>query len=37
MVHLVETILTSSVGLFVLGMGLTVVPVLGIMITHKTK
>lgn len=37
MVHLVEAILTSSFGLFVLGMGLTVVPVLGIIHIHKTK
>ena len=37
MVHLVELILTSSLGLFILGMGLTVVPVLGIIYIHKTK
>ena len=37
MVHLVEAILTNPIGLFVLGMGLTVAPAVGIIYIHKTK
>jgi len=37
MFHIVETVLNSQVGLFIIGMSLTVPPVLGIMLIHRTK
>lgn len=37
MVHIVETIITSQIGIFILGMGLTVVPALGIMLIHSKR
>lgn len=37
MFHLVEMVLTSQVGLFIIGVLLTVPPVMGIMFIHRTK
>jgi len=35
--HIVETILNSPIGIFIIGMCLTVPPVMGIMLIHRTK
>jgi hypothetical protein len=37
MIHFVENVLNSQVGLFIIGMSLTVPPVMGIMLIHKSK
>jgi hypothetical protein len=35
--HIVETVLNSQVGLFIIGCGLTIAPALGIMYIHQNK
>lgn len=37
MFRIVEFVLTNPVSIFIIGLGLTVVPALGIMYVHSTK
>lgn len=37
MFHIVETVLNSQIGLFIIGLSLTVPPIVGIMFIHRTK
>ena len=37
MFHLVETLLNNNVFLFIIGMGLTTIPIMGIIIVHSKK
>jgi hypothetical protein len=37
MFHLVEALAASQIWLGLCGMGLTILPIMGIMVVHKTK